>query len=384
MQRTCLNERGMALGVALFAMVVMGALVAGAFFIGTMEQRVGENTRRSTQAFGISEGGALETVRGWTPQTINNKRFFPLDTVRLTTTLASGGSGYYGGSIYKLNKNLYLVDVTGTDRTAYGSFARTGARQRVGMLVRVKPIQFGIKAAVTTRGPTTVNGNVTVDGNMHTPPLWSNCDPAADSNKAGVRHPNLSQLSGGGGAEELGQPPMLQDATVADSTFDKFADVNYADLVARATIRLPAGNYQTKPSLRIDGTCNMADVLNWGDGINHAAPCGSYFPIVHIAGTATINNVQGQGILLVDGDLNVQGGWQWFGVIIVKGAFKASGGGATDTNIWGAVLASNVNMSNVSITGRVNIAYSKCAIVQATQNTGLVSTLRSRNWVQLY
>src|SRR5688572_27253884 len=122
MKRTYHNERGMALGVALFAMVVMGALVAGAFFIGTMEQRVGENVRRATQAFGVSEGGALEAVRGWTPQTINTKRFFPLDTVRLATTLASGGSGYYGGAIYKLNRNLYLVDVTGTDRAAYGSY----------------------------------------------------------------------------------------------------------------------------------------------------------------------------------------------------------------------------------------------------------------------
>src|SRR2546426_8767189 len=46
------------------------------------------------------------------------------------------------------------------------------------------------------------------------------------------------------------------------------------------------------------------------------------FPIVHLTGTSTINGVQGQGILLVDGDLNIQGGFQWFGVTIIKGSLK--------------------------------------------------------------
>ena len=35
------NERGMALAVAIFALVVIGALVAGAFYASTLEQRTG-------------------------------------------------------------------------------------------------------------------------------------------------------------------------------------------------------------------------------------------------------------------------------------------------------------------------------------------------------
>ena len=46
------DERGMALAVAIFALVVVGALVAGAFFAGTQEQRVGENQRRVQTSFG--------------------------------------------------------------------------------------------------------------------------------------------------------------------------------------------------------------------------------------------------------------------------------------------------------------------------------------------
>ena len=41
MNRIVQNERGMALAVAIFALVIVGALVAGALFAGTQEQRVG-------------------------------------------------------------------------------------------------------------------------------------------------------------------------------------------------------------------------------------------------------------------------------------------------------------------------------------------------------
>ncbi len=52
MKRILRDERGMALAVAIFALVVVGALVAGAFFAGTQEQRVGENQRRVQTSFG--------------------------------------------------------------------------------------------------------------------------------------------------------------------------------------------------------------------------------------------------------------------------------------------------------------------------------------------
>ena len=54
MRRILQDERGMALAVAIFALVVVGAMVAGAFFAGTQEQRVGENQRRVQTSFGIA------------------------------------------------------------------------------------------------------------------------------------------------------------------------------------------------------------------------------------------------------------------------------------------------------------------------------------------
>jgi hypothetical protein len=387
MNRVLQNERGMALAVAIFAIVVVGALVAGAFFAGTQEQRVGENVRRGQQAFGVTEGGALEYIRAWKPESINTKRAFPLDTLHHPRRLASGGSGYYGGDVYKLNANLYVVDVTGADKVGeYGaSRADAGARQRIGMLVRVRPVQFDIRASLTTQGAVKPSGQAEVDGNIHVPPNWTECGDIVDTAKAGLRTPDPSQVTGAQG-HAFGSPGVLADPSVNSNTFNQFGDETFATLAARATITLPPGNYTTQPSYNADGSCNIGDLQNWGDGVNRnpASRCATRYPIIHITGNVTLNNVQGQGILLVDGDMTVQGSYEFFGVVVVRGALKTAGGGTTDAHFWGAVMAQNVELDTQNMSGKATLNYSKCAILQSLQNTGLVSMMRSRGWVQLF
>src|SRR2546428_4890262 len=105
MKRILRDERGMALAVAIFALVVVGALVAGAFFAGTQEQRVGENQRRVQTSFGVAEAGAQETVRSWDPSTKNKRPLYcPCaggDSVAIPDTTAPNGSGRYGGYSFK-------------------------------------------------------------------------------------------------------------------------------------------------------------------------------------------------------------------------------------------------------------------------------------------
>ena len=132
------------------------------------------------------------------------------------------------------------------------------------------------------------------------------------------------------------------------------------------------------------GTCAKSVPTNWGDGINRNSPCGNYFPIVHLTGDATLNGVQGQGILLVDGDLSVQGGYEFFGIAIIRGRLKTEGGGATEAHFWGGVMAENVDLELNTLSGNATLNYSKCTILQALQMTGVVSPLRSRSWVQLF
>src|SRR5436190_12764625 len=115
MNRILRDERGMALAVAIFALVVVGALVAGAFFAGTQEQRVGENQRRVQTSFGIAEAGAQERVLVWDPATMNRIKQYPESSVAIANQPAPGGTGRYSGTTYRLGPNIFLLDITGQD-----------------------------------------------------------------------------------------------------------------------------------------------------------------------------------------------------------------------------------------------------------------------------
>lgn len=387
MERVLRDERGMALAVAIFALVVAGALIAGAFFAGNQEQRVGQNTLRVQQSFGVGEEALNEIVANWKPGVYNKIKVYPTDSFWIRDTTTANGTGHYGVVIRKLNNYLYQVDVTGRDNnSAAGKLLNSGARQRIGEFVRIRLLDMGIGGALTTQGSIKLSGNAYVDGRDHVPSGWSttNCDTIGDTTKAGVRAPDSAVVQTGSGAHLGGNPPFLKDTSVHSSTFNQFGDISYADLAALATLQLPAGNYKTDPSYNADGTCNRTDPSNWGDGMNPAGKCGDYFPIVHVNGDITLNGDQGQGILLVDGDLSIQGSYQYYGIVIVKGSIKSAGGGSTDAHFWGAVMAQNVDLELNSLSGNATLNYSKCAIVQALNMTGFVAPDRSRSWSLLF
>jgi len=365
MKRTLRNERGMALAIAIFALVVVGALVAGAFFAGTQEQRVGDNQRRVQQSFGVAEAGAVEQVRTWNATAMNRRPMYnaavqPTDSVVLGPNLAApGGTGRYGGVSYKLGNALFLIDVTGRDAgSASGAMGGgAGAQQRLGLVTRLNPVNFNIRASLTTQGGVSVQGNAQVNGVDQNP--WATCDQPLQ-NQAGVRVDSGAVTTGGNGMI-TGVPPVVNDPTLADSSFTSFGGTSYAQLAARATITLGPGNYQTEPAFN-GADCNKAVLTNWGDGMNPTSACGNYFPIIHITGDATLNGVQGQGILLVDGNLSVQGSYQFFGIVIIQGELKTAGGGNTEAHFWGGVMAKNANLDTQNISGKATLNYSSCSI----------------------
>jgi hypothetical protein len=383
------NERGMALAVAVFAIVVVGALIAGALFLGTQEQRTGENQYRFQQSFGVVEAAAPEIIAAWDPNVINQMRTYPRDTFRINDRATANGTGSFGGRLFKLNRNLYYMDLTGSDamsRSASSAFRRRGggARQRLGVIVRIRPIQIPNTGAFTSQGNVQSRGSTLIDGTDHQPnATWSDC-LAPDSVKPGF-YVDGSVTKGGASATLVGNPPTQQDTAINNSTFDQFGDVNYTELAARANVKLSGGgSYSAIQPSTAGGVCNRNDPLNWGDGLNHLGACGSYFPIVHVAGDIAIQNNQGQGILLVDGNLTVTGGFEYFGIVIVKGILITSGGGAAAAHFHGTVLAKNQNNAMSDISGAAKIRYSKCAIVQALNMTSNGALARSRSWVRLY
>jgi len=90
--------------------------------------------------------------------------------------------------------------------------------------------------------------------------------------------------------------------------------------------------------------------------------------------TSNPNNVQGlkiqngigYGLLLVEGDLTLGGGFDWNGLILVSGTLTFNGGGG-GINIRGAVLANQT----VDINGNVDIRYDSCKVDSSLASAGL-------------
>ena len=70
----------------------------------------------------------------------------------------------------------------------------------------------------------------------------------------------------------------------------------------------------------------------------------------------------GSGVLVVEGDVEIQAGFQWYGLIVVRGVLTFLGGGATSTNVIGGIIAGkNVTNATTTTGGSVAITYSSCA-----------------------
>src|SRR6266480_1612977 len=287
MRHVLKNERGIALALAIVALVVVGALIAGALFAATQEQRVSENVRRAMAAFGVAEEGVYDIIRDWDKNGATYAALYPFpaqqSSVVIDTTTSASKTGRYSGTLLKLNDQLYLVDVTAQDNMSLaGRIRGGGASQRLGLLVRIKPLTLGTPAALVSGGANVLSGNATIIGNDQIPTGWTGCG-LTDSAGAGVRTYFINDATTTGRPTVVGNPAVLKDPTLADSSFSAYGDVTYNQLASRANITLAGQDFSTTiaPSLS-GGTCNTNVRTNWGSPSDPTGPCGQYFPIIHI------------------------------------------------------------------------------------------------------
>lgn len=93
-----------------------------------------------------------------------------------------------------------------------------------------------------------------------------------------------------------------------------------------------------------------------------------------------LTNVTGYGILLVDGDLELAGGFNWNGMILVTGAVKLNGGGSDPVNVSGQLLSGTSTVTDISVNGSNNIGYNSCNVKKATA----AAPLTVLNWKQSF
>jgi len=371
----------MALAVALFALVIIGLLVAGTFFSGRLEQQSGQNTFYAGQAAEAAEAGISDAIGSATPTSLLalavGAPAVDLGTVSL------GGRVDVNKQLSWLTSSVFLIRTVGSRRNAAGTAMAT---RSAGSLLRLVTPHLLVRGGLSAIGHIVVSGNATVSGIDTTPPLWKTtpgveCPPEAD--KAGVSY--NGSLSQTGSSVITGSPPSQADPSLnADNLL---GGTNFDALKALRTLTLTSANINGLAPATTGNplVCDAAVQSNWGAPVDNTSPCFNYFPIIYHYGDLSLSGQGlGQGILLVEGNLNVQGQISFFGPVIVTGSVHVRGTGSDDVKFYGGIVASDVQLDDSRLNGNATVLYSSCANRRALQGSAVITRLSERGWVQLY
>jgi hypothetical protein len=355
-------------------------------------------------AFYIAEQGMNEVLANWSSSRYSAVPLWGTDSVA-----GAVPQGAYKVSIHHLTDRMYFLESEGRV-TRGGRLA--GAVRKLGVLARLLPSAINPESALTTRGQTRVGGTAVVNGNDSIPTGWSSqCDASTRRNRPGVMTDASGTVQKIGSGQIYGAPDTVRNHSIADSTFLKFGDQRWEDLVGLAQAdgkditSLGAVPGDPRP-VAAAGVCLTSDKLNWGEpwrsasqGAGFRPECVDYFPLVYHQGPSVRlqGNGRGQGILLVgrvtyhpigsvasmSGDVDLRGNFTFMGVIFALGNFSTQGAGP---RVEGGVMAANADLSREDIIGGSRVQYSSCAIQNAVLGNSALSRARplaSRSWVDL-
>jgi len=424
------NERGLVTAVGLLILAALTVLGTTAVMFTSTDIRIGGNYKLSEQAFYVAEAGTEEArqrlrrnasnplsddypqensdrARGWrrcigsetkaqTKGCDAGHRTASLQsdldyTVVVKYKTSGGNISYWGDNdgdgINTPNptagENIYVINSSGS----------TGSSSKVVEVEAARLPPLTIPAALYVQAQTNVAGNSTfVDGddgcgtnnlpgvattlpnaNVGSPPK-----PSVDVQQANVR---------GTPAITYTTPVMSVQAMVDD--FKNAANIK-PTLPTSGTLTgekwgAPTGGGQgtstggQNPTITYPtpSACNDPPTSSTCTALSPSTCSPTNTNIVYIDGSNIQNNsitlsgnTMGCGILLVDGNLWLEGGFNWYGPILVTGSVHFTGGGNVSKQISGAILSGGSVDADL-VGGNTNLKYCGAAINTQTANRPL-------------
>jgi len=338
------STRGFALAATVFALVLIGALVAGVFFAARQSMKLGENVQGGARAFDAADAGLQTAIAHWERATYD--ALAPGRSAAFAGRLP-GGSGSFAGTVLRLNRQLFLIRSTGRD-------AANVAGTSLASVVRLAPVPLAFDAALTVASSPVLGGASVVDGADRQVP-GRDCPPL------GPARPGVLVRSGG-------EPSLDSAWQVLAAAAAKVYDAEDEAVVAPAPVGAPA--------------CDTTARDNWGDPAAAASGsgCGGYYPVILAMGDLRLGGGSGQGVLLVTGDLEIEGGFFFYGPVLVRGNLTVrDAGGLLVGGVWAASAA-----LIPSGAGTAEVAFSECASSNALLSGAPATPLGERSWGQLY
>ena len=391
------DRRGIALPIALLGLVAVSLLVTTALLTSTTEHAISSAQKNASVAAYEAEGALQSYLNSaqsglaagtftHTPQ--GSPRSYSMTVARLAL-VNPGGASSAGYAMYSIQ----------SEQTAGGRSFIAMAR------VPVRFLNMNINAGATLGSNATIGGSIDINSSSNL------CTTEAGADDA-ILHANGTSLTLQGQAKSN----IGSDTSTYAGDRDSLAryvmnGMSIYDLARNAHIKFRQasgdadsvfGGRYTRPNSSYSLTDPSQKMYNWGCPARMATCTGrdtTYYPMVAIdartaaggRGEVSISGDHGQGMLVViNGDLRIQGNFLYKGIILVDGEtdIHGGGGGSGGAKIEGALLGlgdlticnnSSAECSDASggdtdettqISSGAVIQYNKCAInaVQAYIN----------------
>jgi hypothetical protein len=386
----CQNERGIVTGVALLWLAALALLGTTAAVVTSTDLLIGGNYKLSEQAFYAAEAGVEEArarLRGSAAAKINDAA--PSSTAwkaYIGTLAMAQAKGFNSGSsshsrVDSLQTDMnYIVEIrhkvavddptkvmywdgtlkrntsTGANIYLVTSTGYTGNSSRT------------VEAEVTRASPLTVPGPLYVEASANiqgASTVIIGADPTTGKEPCGG--PSVAAITTTNAASSV---QIHQNATVTGSPLVKEYGL---DLDIEAMVK----SLKQQANISYNVTSATHTGMNWGTpdtsfGDTKPSTCSVHNIVYYNTNGTDIKlagGTSGCGILLVDGDLDVNGGFAWHGVVVVTGSLKYTGGG--NKQVTGGMLAGEDADADVEVGGNASIVYCSSAVSSQTANLPL-------------
>ncbi len=386
------EEKGFVLVLTMMFLIVLGLLGMSAMNTTSHDNRISGNKRISERALYAAEGGIQELlgrfrkgatgeIKDTDPLNSNWRRFIALNQDQAAKAgYVSGNSNHvffqslqsrldFGLELrHKVNIANSIVTKTGNPVYLVTSLGVTpeGGEKRIEVELNPCP-SLNPGAALYSERPVDLMGSSTyIQG--------KDACGTNDVPGVGITLPQVptDPVTISGSPTVEGTPPIQYNTP--DRSLREMVDYLQKD----ANFTYAYGSNQT-----LTGYSDLWGIPS-GSGTTTPLSYSGHLNIVYfnMAGNKTLKlagGSHGAGILLVDGNLEINGGFLWYGLIIVTGAADFTGGG--EKNITGGLMTGESATVEVDVGG--NAAIINCSAIQDLLNDR-VTPLRMTRWREVY
>ena len=364
------NQKGFILIAALTLLTVLTLLGTTAYILSSTDIRVGGNFRDSQLALQVAMAGAEKARAQLTTE------LFPVSgsMVSLSAELAAKKgannvlNGYASGTDDvalangSLNGSSYVAYLTNDALDANGQYSTTDANSKVlitsvatgpnSASARVEMVVYSPAGLASSPAAVYSKGDVTGNGSSLTVNGTDACGQAGSIGAIYTKDPAETELNG--------NPTITGSISHGSTNVDIQNYIN--TLKGGATTTLTADQ----------------NGATYGSSTNYVTVYSDTNNPPNNQGLK-LQNVTGYGILLIQGDLELGGGFTWNGIILATGSVTLNGGGG-GINIEGLVFSGTSTLTDITVNGGNVIQYNSCNVKSALTGGGV----RVVNWKQVY